>query len=89
MQVYCWGGLPRKPLQELVQSTLQSRPSGVRTLPSLTGRGICWVVFPVILACPKLTHMVRESPWLVQVWRRQSREGRGYALAGPVLFSTS
>lgn len=62
MQVYCWGRLPRKPLQELVQSTLQSRTSGVRTLPSLTGRGICWVVFPVTLACPQAHSYGQRKP---------------------------
>lgn len=84
MQVGCWGRLPRRPLQELVQNVLQRGPSGVRALASLTGQGICWVVFPVSLACPQ-AHSYGESPGLVQVWRRQSR-GVG---AGRIIFSTS
>lgn len=48
----CGGQVTREGPWEAVQSLLQSRPRGARMLLSLTGRGVCGVVFPVTLACP-------------------------------------
>lgn len=63
MQVGCWGRLPRRPLQELVQSMLQRGPSGVRRSHPSRGEASAgwysWSLWPA----PKLTHMEKALGW--------------------------